>query len=108
MRVLDWSETACALAAALGKPVLYVSLNHEAKDDPEAMYGAAPYLRDVDLQIAVDGQATIVCDSWEECEALYDQTVGDDGPTKTNPYDGPGRVYALTIDATGQMQNENT
>ena len=30
---------------------------------------------------------------------LYEQTVGDDGPTG---------VYALTIDNTGQMLTENT
>jgi hypothetical protein len=34
--------------------------------------------------------------------------VGDDGPTKTNPYNGPVRVFACTYDPDGITMNENT
>lgn len=44
----------------------------------------------------------------EEMLAVYGQTVGDDGPTETNPYNGPARVYALTCDPEGNTHNENT
>jgi len=38
----------------------------------------------------------------------YYRTVGDDGPTKLNDYNGPCRIYALTCDPFGQLLNENT
>ncbi len=59
-------------------------------------------------QAMVDGQAFILCDSEEECQQLYDQVVGDDGPTKINPYNGPIRAYALTVSPDGEFMNENT
>jgi hypothetical protein len=42
-----------------------------------------------------------------ECKT-YDKTVGDDGPTELNNYGGPARVYALTCNLYGQLENENT
>lgn len=62
---------------------------------------------DEDMQAFGDGYC-IILGSKEEIERAYDQTVGDDGPTELNKYDGPARVYALTCDNTGQTLNENT
>jgi hypothetical protein len=59
-------------------------------------------------QCLVDGRAYILCDSEEECQKLYGQIVGDDGPTKQNPYDGWFRVYAITCSPEGELMNENT
>lgn len=61
-----------------------------------------------------NGQA-FIDDCWyflykteEEMNEAYYHVVGDDGPTKYNAYDGPARVYALTIGKDGQPLNENT
>lgn len=68
---------------------------------------AAPYLRD-EIQLLSDGVGIVLCDSEEEMRLIYNQTVGDDGPTETNPYNGPCRVYAVTCSPDGQLLNENT
>lgn len=70
---------------------------------------AVPYLnRDQVFELLLQGSVYLFCDSEEECYRYYEQTVGDDGPTETNPYDGPVRVYALTCDPNGELQAENT
>lgn len=104
--ILTDVELAQAYAKAVNKPVLLVSI--PVLDPVSELHKAAPYLADADPQVFVDGQAFIVCDDWAECERLYGQTVGDDGPTATNSYDGPARVSALTIDAAGVLHSENT
>lgn len=58
-------------------------------------------------QVFIDGEGFSVFDTEEECENFYDLIVGYDGPTKSNPYDGPIKVYALTCGPNGFMA-ENT
>jgi hypothetical protein len=107
MKVLSGIELAQTVAKTLKKPVLFVSFSPD--DNYDEVFKAAPYLTVQEhVQQVLDGQAVIVCDSVKEQEILYWQTIGDDGPTKTNPYKGPARVYALTIDKNGQTLNENT
>lgn len=70
---------------------------------------AAPYLKCEKLwQVQFAGVAYLFFDSEEELDRYYNKTVGDDGPTETNSYDGPVRVYALTCDPSGSLMNENT
>lgn len=70
---------------------------------------AAPYLSlSDDAQIIGDGCGIILCDTEAEADAVFWSTVGDDGPTKTNKYDGPLKVYALTCNPRGALLNENT
>jgi hypothetical protein len=70
---------------------------------------AVPYLHiEKDMQIIVDGFGILLFSTEEECRKYYNQTVGDDGPTKTNPYNGPGNWYDLTCDPNGNLVNENT
>lgn len=59
-------------------------------------------------QLAADESGYMLFDSEEEMWRVYRQTVGDDGPTELNQYDGPVRVYMLTCDPSGQLMNENT
>ena len=103
-----------AMAKGLGKPVLYISFitpDPFAADCDAHMDGlrnAAPYLFDEDgtckyIQILSDGEGYLVCDDVDELNRLYDLTVGDDGPTSSNPYDGDVRVNAVTSEG-----NENT
>jgi hypothetical protein len=112
MRVYDPMQTAQALAILFGQPVLYISFPQPSPVDDvtwDDLLKAAPYLDPVKhCQVLSDGYGFIICDTEEELYKLYDQTVGDDGPTKTNSYDGPARVYAMTIDADGELGNENT
>lgn len=78
-------------------------------DDLDEVLKAAPYLSvSDDAQIIADGCGVILCDSKEEAERIFYQTVGDDGPTETNPYNGPARVYAMTCSDGGMLLNENT
>ena len=56
----------------------------------------------------MDGLGYLFFNTEAECCAAFEDIVGDDGPTKKNPYDGPMRVYALTCDPHGELMNENT
>lgn len=106
MKILALTDAAQALAKALGKPVLYISFVTESFAEIEL---AAPYLAGDDaMQVMADEHGFIVCDTPEEMYALFDRTVGDDGPTEANPYAGPGNVYALEINADGTTRRENT
>jgi hypothetical protein len=105
------------LAKALKKWVLYVGPVYHAEgfEQYEERYDfqeARKALGNLDKQenlgtICIDG-ATVICDSEEECDRLYNNIVGDDGPTKTNSYNGPYKAYALTFDPSGRAMNENT
>ena len=106
MKVLDHIKTLEELAKSTNKWCLFISFWH---DDPDEIMKAAPYLNISEhIQILADRSGYILCDSEEEMERLFELTIGDDGPTKTNSYDGPAKVYALTCDPTGQPLNENT
>lgn len=72
---------------------------------------AAPYLKIVGEHLFSgynDESMWILCDSAEECYTLFNQTVGDEGPTATNPYEGPGNVFAMIISNSGRIVAENT
>lgn len=74
------------------------------------IFEAVPYLKDhsSNIQMLCDGMAILLFETEEEMEHHYYRTVGDDGPTKFNSYDGECRVYALTCSPSGQLMNENT
>ena len=88
---------------------VYLSFSEGIEDNPcDDIFKAMPYLNDdEDYQISADGMGFILCDSEEEAYKIFNQTVGDDGPTKTNLYDGPFRAYALVIGPDG-FETENT
>jgi hypothetical protein len=108
MKVLSGIELAQTVAKSLKKPVLFLGLTQVDGVDYAEILKAVPYLTFEHLQVLSEGEAVIVCDSVKEQQRLYWQTVGDDGPTKINKYNGPARVYALTINAKGEVLNENT
>jgi len=58
--------------------------------------------------LALEGSGIVLFDIEEEMLRCYNATVGDAGPTETNPYDGPCRVHAITCSPKGQLLNENT
>lgn len=110
MRTLDSHSLAQAFARKAHKPVLVLGFPSDILNFDE-IKKAAPYLNQSDhntMQGILDGQLFIVCNSYKEMETLYDLTVGDDGPTAVNKYNGKCRIYALTISSTGEFLNENT
>jgi len=60
------------------------------------------------MSVRLDGFVLLLFDTAEERDLYYYQTVGDDGPTKTNPYRGKATVYAATISPEGKTMAENT
>lgn len=111
MKVYSQVKLACAFAKARKKPVLFLAFHPDHPEFINDWAKAVPYLSIDDnetMQALFDGYAIIECDSDKERDKLYELTVGDDGPTMFNKYNGPVRVYALTIDRTGQTLNENT
>lgn len=56
----------------------------------------------------VDGTGWLLFNSELEMLAVYHLTVGDDGPTPLNPYNGPAKVYAATCGPDGKLRSENT
>ena len=58
--------------------------------------------------ILSDQYGFLLFDTKEEMVLHYNLTVGDDGPTKLNKYNGKLGVYALTCNNDGELQTENT
>lgn len=111
MEIYDLHETFSALCKATKRSGLFLAFpSWESEYDwIEEVLQAAPFLRAREhMQALADGYAFILCDTIAERDDLYEQIVGDDGPTHSNPYSGPARIYALTCDAQGKFYNENT
>lgn len=94
------------LAKAIKKPCMYINTNEDIFEWEEIIK-AAPYLKD-DVRMFSDGIVILTFDDEKEMDHYYKMTVGDDGPTELNNYDGEARVYALTCSANGELMNENT
>ena len=108
MRLLGIHQVVALLAKATGKYCLYISWDEDQllKED---VVPSAPYIDLIDQpQIFCDGEAIVLCETEEEAWKYYHLTVGDDGPTKENSYDGPIRTYALLCGPDGKMWTENT
>ena len=106
MRVLDLHSAARELARLLQKPCLAFNIYTGNGQIPrlDDVLGAAPWLNRPNseddtsaTQALLDDCGIVVCDSVQEMGILYENTVGDDGPTATNPYHAPVRVYAVEI-----------
>lgn len=74
----------------------------------EELLKAAPWMRQVNEDNFLWETETFFLLPKEQVKWLYDMTVGDDGPTAVNSYNGPCKVYALTCDNYGRFLNENT
>ena len=58
--------------------------------------------------VSMDGKAYLFFESETEMWDHYYSVVGEDGPTKMNPYNGDFKIFALTCDPQGNMLTENT
>lgn len=112
---MDQFALACKAAKKFG---LYISFEAQPGMNEKKLaelYKAAPYLKELGkedpghlITILFDGHATFLCDTQQEVVKLFNSTVGDDGPTKANPYRGSCKVFALTCDNKGKLMSENT
>lgn len=113
----------------LNKWGLSISFDWDTEEDLEELYKAAPYLdirkeRDVIKQITEEtkprldfyakishiihnGKGYLFFDTEDEMDYFYSLTVGKDGPTPLNDYNGGFRVYAYTCNPKGQILTEN-
>lgn len=108
MIALDYHEMVRNVCKATGKWGLSIEFKFGAGDEIQEIFKAAPYLKEVSSQILAEERGLLLFDSEEEMERYYDLTVGDDGPTASNPYNGPAKVYAATCSPTGRFLKENT
>jgi len=58
-------------------------------------------------QLLLDGHLFLLIPDVDYAMKLLRQTVGDDGPTELNPYDGPHKVYGFLAGPEGGI-SENT
>lgn len=105
---LDRREILQKYCAATKKFGIYISFDIDNYSVEEILKACPIFNFDTDTQILFDGIGFLIFDTQEEMEKIYDQIVGDDGPTKFNSYSGPAAVYALTCDNNGEFLNENT
>lgn len=103
LNMIELMEKYCAHTNTWG---IYISTQNNV--GIEELKKAIPYLQFDELVFLVGGRLVLSFDTEAEMLECYNQTVGDDGPTKTNTYNGPVRVYAVTCNNKGVIQNENT
>lgn len=88
---------------------LYLSWGTPPGVTDDEVLKAAPYLAEHrNTQAFFSKNAFVTFGTMAELYECYQSTVGDDGPTPTNRYFGPARVYALTIGPDGRAMDENT
>jgi hypothetical protein len=107
MEIIEREKVLSKLCKLSKKFGMYISFD---KDQiwPEVCE-AAPYLDfEKHIQVLMDGYAWILFDSEDEMLDCYERTVGDDGPTDLNPYNGSANVYVVTCSPKGELMNENT
>lgn len=115
MLVLDRNQTYEALAKALGKWLVVAGPFPEGFDPQgsviENILAAVPWLNlQQHAQAIADGVACAVCDSMEEALRAFDAVYGDDNANQNEQRSGVGdvRIYAVLIDPTRGIVNENT
>lgn len=98
------------IAEKLQKWVLHIScagISDERYTTSEIMK-CAPYLSQDDaMQMFMYGSMELVFDDEESAWEAFNMTVGDDGPTKTNQYNGPVNIFAYICGPNGGI-TENT
>lgn len=105
--ILSGSEILIALCKARRTWGLLLSAHGDQAYDE--VFEAVPYLTKAQAISLWDSRvAYLLFEDEDSCYKAYRATKGDDGPTDTNPYTGPGNVYALVCDPRGVLQTENT
>ena len=109
MQHVDNYQILKAVAKTHGKWAMLVSF--QSRDEKEVLQ-AAPCLKNLgnpDTSFFIqEGGGILVFDSEAEATESFHVIVGDDGPTKTNPYNGPVRVFACLCNSAGDLMTVNT
>jgi hypothetical protein len=105
----DFSHVLAAMCVSHNKWGIYMSNSFDGEISPLELKKAAPFLPEDELvNFWHQGFAVVLLDSEGEMRECYEQIVGDDGPTSSNSYSGPARIYAMTCDPAGRSLTENT
>ena len=107
MGTIEICKLACKTSNKYG---LFISFDNEVNshEDWLELQAASGGTLEATGQSILDGLGLKLFESKAEVDEAYNHIVGDDGPTPANPYDGPARIYALTIGPNGEALNENT
>lgn len=103
--ILDWGRAVEALAKAEGTWLLYLSVSGPETPMHEVSK-AAPFGADVVAALST-GFCILRFGGEGAARRAFDRVVGNDGPTKLNPYKGPARVFAYLVGPNGGI-TENT
>lgn len=105
--ILDWANVVEALAKAEGTWILYLSTTGNPDAEVSDILKAAPFGQDVAFNLLGGGFCVLRFHDEAAGMAAFGLVVGDDGPTKTNPYNGRARVFAYLAGPEGGI-TENT
>lgn len=120
MQVVDLTKALMIMCKLKKRYDMYISwitdvvtdVDGDAVDDNEwynNLLEAAPYLQgEKFMQIVANGCGFLFFNTEKEMDKYFNMTVGDDGPTSVNSYNGTVRVYAITCDNKGNLMSENT
>jgi hypothetical protein len=113
VKLLSWDAQLSLICKGANTPGILVSFQPGIPDDE--LFSAAPWLKELwrtnisaFTEMQSSGCGIVLCETLDEANKLLHQTVGDDGPTAANPYNGPVRVYACVCDGNGRITSENT
>jgi len=111
MKAVTRLEMAEFSARSTGRWVVMASHTFDKADRSE-LHLAAPWVTALDIhdrvEFEITGEIVLLFDSEEDARMAFDVTVGDDGPTVSNPYNGETRVYACLISPSSGAVTENT
>jgi hypothetical protein len=94
------------IARTNGLWALYLSTGDVLQ--PSAPDSPVPFLTMKErLDLTLNGWMILLSDTEAKIMTLFHQAVGDDGPTRDNPYKGKARVYAYVTGPSGGI-TENT
>ena len=111
----DMLEKLCKVSKQYGmfiefdRALLMCCKERSFDDSIKELYRAAPYLEKKECKhIIPSGSGFFLFENEDELNEYYNQTVGYDGPTELNKYDGYFRVYAYAVNPNGEVYKENT
>jgi len=90
MEELTLMGTLQLLCRSTNKYGMFLSINYSSKDEFDTIFEAVPYLKDVNLNIIVDGYGFFLFDTEKEMNHYYTKTVGNG-------------IFAIACDECGNL-----